>query len=261
MELKGRVGLVTGAAHRLGKAVATALAEEGCHLVVHFGRSAQEAARTVDALSALGVEVVAIAADLSQESEIEELFSQVETRFGKLDILVNSAASFEQQAFDAVRAEDWDRVMAVNLRAPFLCTQQAARLMLEDRQKEELPGLVVNMIDLSAVSPWPGYVQHGVSKAGLLQLTRIGARELAPGVRVNAILPGAVLPPPGMEAQSVEWKRMGELLPVGRTGEPSQVGRTAVFLAQNDFITGEVIFVDGGEHLLGAGHRRSVEEI
>ena len=261
MELKGRIALVTGAAHRLGKAVATALAAEGCHLVVHFGRSARQAAQTVDELSAVGVEAVAMAADLSQEDEIEGLFSRVETQFGKLDILVNSAASFEQQAFDAVRAEDWDRVMAVNLRAPFLCTRQAARLMRASRREEELPALVVNMVDLSAVSPWPGYVQHGVSKAGLLQLTRIAARELAPGVRVNAILPGAVLPPPGMEAQSAQWQKMGELLPVGRTGEPSQVGRTAVFLAQNDFITGEVIFVDGGEHLLGAGHRRSVEEI
>jgi len=260
MQLEGRVALVTGAAHRLGKAVATALAEQGCHLVVHFGRSEQEAVQTVAELSALGVEAVALSADLSQEDEIEGLFSRVETHFGKLDILVNSAASFEHQALESVSAADWDRVMAVNLRAPFLCTRQAARLMLDSRRDGEPPGLTVNMVDLSAVAAWPGYVQHGVSKAGLLHLTRLGARELGPGVRVNAILPGAVLPPPGTKEDGEAWRRMGENLPVGRTGEPSQVGHTAVFLAQNDFITGEVIFVDGGEHLLGAGHRRPAEE-
>lgn len=260
MQLKGRVALVTGAAHRLGKAIATALAEQGCHLIVHYGRSEQEAVETVDELSALGVEAVAISADLAQEIEIEDLFSRAETHFGRLDILVNSAASFERQAFRSVSAGDWDRVMAVNLRAPFLCTRQAAQLMLDSRRQGEPSGLVVNMVDLSATSVWPGYVQHGVSKAGLLHLTRIGARELAPGVRVNAIQPGAVLPPPGMEEESGEWRRIGELLPVGRTGDPSQIGQTAVFLAQNDFITGEVIIVDGGEHLLGAGHRRPVEE-
>lgn len=260
MQLKSRVALVTGAAHRLGKAIATALAEQGCHLVVHYGRSEQEAVQTVDEVSALGVEAMAISADLAQEIEIEELFSRVETHFGRLDILVNSAASFERQVFGSVSASDWDRVMAVNLRAPFLCTRQAARLILASRREGEPSGLVVNMVDSSATSVWPGYVQHGVSKAGLLHLTRIGARELAPEVRVNAIQPGAVLPPPGMEAESRDWRRMGELLPLGRTGDPSQVGQTAVFLAQNDFITGEVIIVDGGEHLLGAGHRRPVEE-
>jgi NAD(P)-dependent dehydrogenase (short-subunit alcohol dehydrogenase family) len=260
MQLKGRVALVTGAAHRLGKAIAKALAEQGCHLAVHYGRSEQAAVQTVDEMSALGIEAVAVSVDLSQESEIEDLFSRLETHFGKLDILVNSAASFERQSFGSVSAGDWDRVMAVNLRAPFLCTRHAARLILEGRRDGESPGLVVNMVDLSATSVWPGYVQHGVSKAGLLQLTRIAARELAPGVRVNAIQPGAVLPPPGMESESEQWRRMGERLPVGRTGDPSQVGQTVVFLAQNDFITGEVIIVDGGEHLLGAGHRRPVEE-
>jgi len=165
MQLKGRVALVTGAAHRLGKAVATALADQGCHLVVHYGRSEQEAVQTADEVSALGVEAVAMSADLSQESEIESLFSRVETHFGKLDVLVNSAASFERQAFGSVSAGDWDRVMAVNLRAPFLCTRQAARLMLDGRREGEPSGLVVNMVDLSATSVWPGHVQHGVSKA------------------------------------------------------------------------------------------------
>ena len=260
MELQGRVALVTGAAHRLGKAVATALADEGCHVVVHYGASEEKAIQTVRELESIGVEAFAIPADLSRVAEIEGLFSRLESHFGRLDILVNSAASFERQPYQSVDAEDWDRVMAINLRAPFLCTQGAARLMLDCHRDDKAPALVVNMIDLSAVSAWPGYVQHGVSKAGLLHLTRLGARELAPGVRVNAILPGAVLPPPGLSAESVEWHQMGQRLPVGRCGDPSQIGLTAVFLARNDFITGEAVFVDGGEHLLGAGHRRPLEE-
>jgi NAD(P)-dependent dehydrogenase (short-subunit alcohol dehydrogenase family) len=260
MELKGRVALVTGAAHRLGKAVARALAQEGCHLLIHYRGSKDEASETVAELSTLGVEAVAEAADLSLPEEIGTLFSRLEDHFGELDILVNSAASFERGAYASVSAEDWDRVMALNLRAPFLCTRRAARLMSESRRRGDSPGLVINMVDLSGICAWPGYVQHGVSKAGLLHLTRIGARELAPGVRVNAILPGAVLPPPGMADLSPEWRRMGERLPVGRTGDPEQIGLTAVFLARNDFITGEEIIVDGGEHLLGAGHRQPVEE-
>ena len=260
MQLNGRVALVTGAAHRLGKAIAVALAERGCHLVVHYGRSAKQAAQTVDELSARGVEAVALSADLSQEEQIDRLFKDVDSRFGQLDILVNSAASFERQDFEAVRGSDWDRVMAINLRAPFLCTRRAAPLMRQSHGEDEPPAVVINMVDLSAVWAWPGYVQHGVSKAGLLHLTRIGARELAPEVRVNAILPGAVLPPPGMDPESEGWRRMGERLPVGRTGDPAQIGGTAVFLAENDFITGEAIFVDGGEHLLGAGHRRQADE-
>ena len=260
MDLQGRVAIVTGAAHRVGKAVALALAEEGCHVAVHYGTSKEKATQTVEELESLGVEAWPVAGDLSLESEIESVFARLESRFGKLDILVNSAATFERQRFHSVTAEDWDRVLAVNLRAPFLCMQRAVRLMLDSRREGDPSGLVVNMVDLSAVSVWPGYVQHGVSKAGLLHLTRIGARELAPAVRVNAILTGAVLPPPGLTAEDMEWHRMGERLPVGRCGDPSQIGETAVFLARNDFITGEAIFVDGGEHLLGAGHRQPFEE-
>ena len=256
MQLKDRVALVTGAAHRLGKSVATALAEQGCHLVVHYGSSEEQAAQTVEELSNLGIEAVALSADLSLEQEIEGLFDRIDSHFGRLDILVNSAASFERQAFESVAASDWDRVMAVNLRAAFLCSRQGVRLMEAGHPTGGPPGLILNIVDLSAVLAWPGYIPHGVSKAGLLHLTRIMARELGPEVRVNAVLPGAVLPPPGMTTDSTEWRRMGERLPVGRTGEPAQVGLTVVFLAENDFITGEVIYVDGGEHLLGAGHRR-----
>lgn len=257
MELKGAMALVTGAAHRLGRAMARCLADRGCGVVIHYGRSRRQAEEAVEEMRGLGVESLCLPADLEDPAAIDSLFGELDRRLGRLDILVNSAASFEHQAFATIDCASWDRVLALNLRAPLLCSQRAAKRMIESRRPGGSPGLIVNLGDLSGVHPWPGYVQHGVSKAGLLHLTRIAARELGPGVRVNAVVPGAVLPPTGMEAESEEWLKMGESLPVHRTGSPAQIGETVVFLASNDFINGEVVFVDGGEHLLGAGYRAS----
>jgi NAD(P)-dependent dehydrogenase (short-subunit alcohol dehydrogenase family) len=156
--------------------------------------------------------------------------------------------------------------MALNLRAPFLCSQAAARLMRASGRATGargstggglgatgVPGLIVNVSDISGLNPWRGYAHHGVSKAALLHLTRVAARELGPHVRVNAVVPGPILPPPGEEEGSDAWRRRGERLPLGRTGQPQDVGEAVVFLARNDFITGETIVIDGGERLLAGG--------
>lgn len=173
---------------------------------------------------------------------------------------MNSAASFERAPFDEITAEDWDAVMALNLRAPFLCSQAAARLMGTSERgstgasgRHAVPGLIVNVSDISGLAPWRGYAHHGVSKAALLHLTKVAARELGPGVRVNAVAPGPVLPPPREDENSDEWRRRGVRLPLGRTGDPSNVGEAVVFLARNDFVTGETIVIDGGERLLSGG--------
>ena len=255
MELDGTVALVTGASRRLGKAIAGALAAEGCAVVLHYGRSREAAETTADELRQLGTEVETISADLRNEAEIVEMFRCVEERFGYLDVLVNSAASFEKKVLTAIASEDWERVMAVNLKAPFLCTQLAAPFLRQARKSRSEPGLVVNIGDLSGELPWPGYAHHGTSKAGLLHLTRIAARELAPAIRVNAIVPGPVLPPPEASEDDPQWRDLIRRIPAGRSGRPAEVGQTVVFLARNDFIYGETIHVDGGEHLLGAGHR------
>jgi pteridine reductase len=165
---------------------------------------------------------------------------------------VNSAASFENAPFDEITGEAWDAVMAVNLRAPFLCSQAAARLMRAS-SGAGVPGLIVNVSDISGLTPWRGYAHHGVSKAALLHLTRVAARELGPHVRVNAVVPGPILPPPGEEEGSEAWRRRGERLPLRRTGRPQDIGEAVVFLARNDFITGETIVIDGGERLLAGG--------
>ncbi|MFQ5459975.1 MAG: SDR family oxidoreductase, partial [Anaerolineae bacterium] len=188
--------------------------------------------------------------DLGAPGSAAELIAAAGDLFGALDILVNSAASFQRRPFQDISAADWDHVMAVNLRAPFQLIQHAARLMGPRRADGEPPGAVVNIADLSGEKPWRGYVHHGVSKAALLHLTRGAALALGPDVRVNAVVPGAILPPPGLEATDDAWRRRGERLPVGRLGAASDVGRAVRFLVEEDFITGEVLHVDGGEGLL-----------
>lgn len=253
MDVNGRTALVTGAARRVGKSIALALAGAGADVVVHYGRSADEAEATAEEARGLGVDALTVQADLARPDEISALFDRVEQRFGRLDVLVNSAASFDKQAFGDITAADWDRTMAVNLRAPFLCTQRAAHVMRQ-RGRDGVPGAVVNLADLSGVYPWKGYASHGVSKAGVLHLTRVAARELAPDVRVNAIVPGPILPPPGVRADSEMWASIGASVPLERTGEPGMIGRTVRFLVESDYITGAAIPVDGGEHLIGAKH-------
>ncbi len=251
MDLRHKVALVTGSAHRVGRAAALALAREGAHIVIHYGQSDQAATQTAAEIAALGVETLTFSADLADPAQIAALFEAVQTRFGRLDVLVNSAASFQKQPFDAITPDDWDRVMAVNLRAPFLCSQHAAHLMRVSAR--QAPALIVNIGDLSGVYAWREFVQHGVSKAALRHLTHITARELAPDVRVNTLILGPVLPPPGMDPSSERWRHMTSNLPLGRSADPEEVGHAVVSLAHNDYITGAELFLDGGEHLLGPG--------
>ncbi len=254
MDLHNKVAAVTGGAHRVGKAIALALARAGAHVIVHYGGSESAARATVSEIRDLGVRSIAVHADLRDPAQIERLFAAIEAEFGHLDVWVNSAASFLKRPFDETTVADWQDVMQINLRGPFLCSQHAARLMQNpsaERPPDE-PALIVNIADLSGIYPWKGYALHGLSKAGIIHLTKVSAYELAPGVRVNAIAPGAILPPPGMSAEGETWQRFGERIPLKRTGHPDYVAQTVVFLAQNDFITGAVIPVDGGEHLIGS---------
>ncbi|MBN1200567.1 MAG: SDR family oxidoreductase [Anaerolineae bacterium] len=250
MNLKGKTALVTGAAHRVGKAIALALAREGVSIIVHYGRSADAAQQTIGEITALGVEALPVQADLRDPAQIAALFQAVEDRFGHLDILVNSAASFVKQPFEDVTVDSWKDVMQANLRAPFLCSQHAARLMRAVQRPADEPALIVNIADLSGLQVRSGYVQHGISKAGLLHLTNISAHELAPDIRVNAIIPGPILPPPGVSPDSERWQQIGARVPLRRPGHPGHIGQTVVFLATNDYITGAAIPVDGGEHLI-----------
>lgn len=255
MEMSDRVALVTGGGRRLGRGISAALAGAGAHVVVHYGRSRGEAEQTGKELEQLGIRVECLQADLMDAQAIERLFREVQDRFGRLDILVNSAASFEKSALGEISAEKWDRVLAVNLRAPLLCMRAALPLLGRGKSSRKAPAAIINVADLSGIHPWPGYAHHGVSKAGLLHLTAIAARELAPSIRVNSVVPGPILPPPGASEQDDDWQQLMQTVPMKRAGTLREIGEAVVFLCQNDFITGERLVVDGGEHLLGAGKR------
>jgi len=162
-------------------------------------------------------------------------------RYGRLDVLVNSAAVMERTPFGSVTAAQWDAMFAINLRGPFLLAQAAAPALAERA------GTIVNMADLAAFETWPAYVPHGISKAGIVQMTRALARVLAPAVRVNAIAPGAVLLPDDWDDAS--GKHLEQTTPLRRIGSPDDVVGAMLYLIAADYVTGETIIVDGGRHV------------
>ncbi len=244
IDLKGKVALVTGSARRVGKAIALGLAAEGMHLVVHHHSSSdQEAAETADAIRAYGVETIIVRADQSRPDEVGRLFERVRESYGRLDVLVNSASNFRATPILDVSYQEWRDVIDTNLTGPFLCSQQAAGLM-----REKGGGAIVNIIDLSAFTPWKTFPHHSVSKAGLKMLTEVLALSLGPDIRVNAVAPGPVLRDEGRTPE--EWQRVGQRLPLQRTGQADDVAQAVIFLAKQPYITGTTLRVDGGELLV-----------
>jgi pteridine reductase len=196
----------------------------------------------VAAITALGRRALAVRADSSDPAQTERLFDAAAAHFARLDVLVNNAAIMERAAALAISVEQWDRTLDINLRAPFLCSQHAARRMPAEG------GVIVNIADVAGLHPWPHYVHHSVSKAGLIMLTQALARALAPRVRVNAVVPGPVAMPRGWDVE--QWRSIWQRLPLQRAGTPDDVGAAVVYLAQADFTTGSVLAVDGGDLLL-----------
>jgi pteridine reductase len=240
MDIMGKTALVTGGAHRVGRALALALADAGADVIVNYNTSADAAAATVADIEARGRRAVAIQADVSSSAAVAGLIAGTERAMGRLDILVNSASVFERTPLPQISEAEWDRVLGVNLKGPFLLSQAAAPLLGRDGG-----GVIVNIVDLSALQPWPSFAHHAVSKAGLLHLTRVLARALAPTVRVNSIAPGTVLPPEGTAGEEGSERRVIE-----REGEPADVAAALLYLVQSDFVTGENLVVDGGRMLL-----------
>jgi len=238
--LRGRVALVTGAAKRLGRAVALRLAEEGADVVVHYRSSAGDAQTAVAEIEKFGRRGHAIAADLTRVADIKRLFDEAAKQFGRLDILVNCAANFLPSSIISTTEEVWDASLDSNLKAPFFCAQAAAPLLRRTR------GTIINFADTGGLLGWPGYIAHSVSKAGVVMLTKVLAKALAPDVRVNAIAPGTIT----MPGDPPEWEAdFIKLAPLRRTGAPPEVADAVLFLAQSNFITGQVLVVDGGRTL------------
>jgi len=238
--LKAQVALVTGAGKRLGRAVALRLAEEGADVVVHYRSSQTEAQEVVRGIEKLGRRAIAIGADLGKVAEIKRLVDEAGKYFGRLDILVNSAANFLPASVISTTEEVWDASLDTNLRAPFFCAQAAAPLLRRSH------GVIINFADTGGLLGWTGYIPHSVSKAGVVMLTRILAKALAPEVRVNAIAPGTITmagDAPELETDFIK------LAPLRRTGTPSDITEAVLFLVQSKFITGRTLVVDGGRTL------------
>lgn len=239
--LAGRIALVTGAGRRVGQSIALALGAEGCRVGVHYHGSKIGAHRTAAALRGLGVETEVFSADLSKPDAPGLLVEQVAAHFGGLDLLVNSAAVMNRLPLETVTEAEWDETFAVNARAPFFLSLAAARVM------GERGGAIVSIGDHLAHESWPLLVPHAVSKGAVETMTRQLAAQFAPRVRVNAVVPGAVLAPEGWPAAARQ--KFIDGTPMQRLGVPDDVAQAVVYLASASYVTGEVLFVDGGRHL------------
>lgn len=238
--LAGRAALVTGAGRRLGRAIAEALGARGMRVVVHYHGSADGARATAAAIEKAGGSAHLLQADLLDPGAPAELVRAAAELCGGLDLVVNSAAIMVRTPLGTVTPEQWDRTMSLNLRAPFFVAQAAATVMRPG-------GSVINMADLAAYETWPAYVPHGISKAGVVQMTRALARALAPAVRVNAVAPGAVLLPEEWDESSAQ--RLASTTPLGRIGEPQDVIDAILYLASAPYVTGQTLIVDGGRQV------------
>ena len=243
MNIEGKVALVTGAAKRVGRSIALALAERGAELVIHYHTSEREAQEVAALAKKAGGKPVVVRADLSVPADVREMVNTAMRAFGRVEILVNSAAIFSRTPFLTVTEEDWDRFLGVNLKAPFLLCRLVGEVM-----SRQGCGVIVNLADIAGAKVWAEYIPYSVSKAGLLALTTGLAKALAPDVRVNAIAPGTVLLPDGSDA--AEQGRAVGRVPLRRLGLPEDITRAALYLIESDFVTGEVLTVDGGQRLL-----------
>lgn len=237
------VALVTGGARRLGRAFAEALAADGMRVAIHHGSSAAEAEAVAAGIRGRGGDAAAFGADLRDAEAALALPDAVVARFGRLDVLVNSAAVMERLRIEETTVAQWDAILDLNLRAPFLLAQQAAPHL------RAAGGTIVNIADLGGLEPWPGHAAHSVSKAGLVMLTRVLALALAPEVTVNAIAPGTVLVPDDYD--EALRARLAETTPLRRLGDPGDAVAALRYLVGQRFVTGEVLVVDGGRQ-----HRR-----
>jgi pteridine reductase len=238
-KLTGKVALVTGGAVRVGRAIALGLGAEGADIAIGYRRSAAAARATVGELRALGIRAVALRVDLGNPAAARRLVTQTVKRLGRLDLLVNNAAIFLRTPFAQTTPAQFDRLIAVNLRGAFFCAQAAARAMAGQG------GRIVNIADVGATRAWPAYIPYGISKAGIVMLTKGLAVALAPAIQVNAVGPGVVALPEGFPQES--GRRIAERIPMGRHGEPGDVAAAVCFFATcPEYITGQVLFVDGG---------------
>lgn len=240
MEIQGKTALVTGAAKRIGRAIALMLAGEGMNLILHYRHSYREACETAEAARRSGGRVHLVRADLENFSEINSLIRKSFRISPRIHLLVNNASLFYPVPFGRIGEKEWNQFFDVNLKAPFFLAQALGLRMV--RQKE---GKIINLVDWAAAHPAPPYLPYGASKAALAAVTQGLAKALAPYVQVNAIAPGPILPARGSSAE--ENRKILKRTPLKRFGSPQDIAEAVRFLVKStDFITGALLPVDGG---------------
>lgn len=246
MNPSGKTALITGGAIRVGKAITLGLARAGANVVINYNASAQAAEQTAAEARDLGVQALAIRADIADHAQVGAMVRAAETQLGSVDILVNSASLFQETPFPTTDHSAWHRVTGIGIDGPYYCANAVAPGMLAKGA-----GVIVNIVDLSGWEPWPHFAAHSASKAALMALTRQMALELGPAVRANAVAPGPVLPPPDYTPEMIARVRQNTLLE--RWGSPEDVVDAVLFFVRADYVTGDVLFVDAGERF---GHRK-----
>lgn len=240
MNLSGSSAIVTGASHRIGRAIALAFAERGANIVVHCRRSPEAAETTASQVRKLGCRAMVVVADQTDWNAVERVCRETWEAMGGIDVLVNNAAIYRRTPLAEVSEHDWDELLDTDLKGPF-----AFARFLGPRMKERGRGKIISIADVGAERVWPGYIPYCVAKAGVVAMTRGMARVLAPEVQVNAIAPGAILWPEACD--EAHKKRVLAEVPLGRAGSPLDIAHAACFLVESgDYITGTVLSVDGG---------------
>lgn len=240
MQVSGSTALVTGAGRRVGRALAVALAQAGANVAVHYNHSEKDAAETIELARSFGVRSEAFKADLADAGETVRMMGDIESSLGRVSILVNNASAFSMATMNETSLDEWERYMAINLRAPFLLAQAMQRSLPSDET-----GKVISLNDWRTARA--NRFAYGVSKAALSGLTRSLAVAMAPNVQVNELALGAILPPADSLDESGE--RVAKAAPAGRMGTLNEVSAAVMSLIENDFITGETLHIDGGRHI------------
>jgi len=252
--LKGQKALVTGASSGIGAGVAMALGQAGADVVVNYAGNSAGTIPVIAAIEAAGGRAIAVQADVSDEAQVEAMFDKMMAEFGGVDILVNNAGLQQDAAFHDMTLAQWNKVINVNLTGMFLCSRRAVREMMKRGFQpggSPAAGKIICMSSVHEVIPWAGHVNYAASKGGVKLFMQSLSQEVAPlKIRVNSIGPGAIATPinrPAWETPEALEKLL-ELIPYGRVGQPSDIGKAAVWLASDDsdYVNGQTIFVCGG---------------
>ena len=245
--LTGKTALITGAARRLGRASALALAQAGADVAITFRHSAREARETVVDLCGVGVRAFALQCDVTDEASVRAMMKEAGRELGRIDILVNNAANYETAEFEKLTVHQWDAIFASNTRAPFLVSREALKWMRRDRGNRtgKLETKIIHMGSLGGLRAWPTHAHYCSSKAALHMLTKVMAKALAPEIAVNAVAPGMI--DLGEKSAAEFMRRMAKQTPMKRNGRGEEVSAAVVFFATApQFITGQILAVDGG---------------